>query len=372
MGRISNFLSQYHSESTRGTYATGVYKFLSNVYQVKIRRGDLESYEALADRYFTDPRDYSEDLITYAGTFEKSPANTARTRVTSVKEFLIFNDVEIKEKDTRTIRRRMPKGGAVTVERDLDAAILQSIIQHCTLWLRAIILLMASSGMRIGEVLNLDISDIDLENDIGIITVRNPKGGMQRYTFCSSEASDAIRAWRLKRPVYLKASLNRGRGLGVEKDPNDPRLFPMSRNNVDEAWENAIKTAGHHSRDRVTNRLQIHPHMLRKFFSSQLSIAVPRDIVELLMGHSGYLSDAYRRYTRKQVEEFYRKGEAYITVQMTDEIRELRTNTDKRMQAHSEIIEGLLQKSINQERILKEQQNIIDTFQRFMEQKPDN
>jgi integrase len=375
MGRISDFLDQYHSVSTRKTYASGVNEFLRGIYRAKLKALDITIprienqgiYEEMADWYFSEQRDPSEDLIAYAGTFTRAPATTARTRITSVKEFLIFHDIEIRDKDARTIRRKIPKGGAVTVEQDLDAATLQSMLMHAALWLRAMILLMASSGMRIGEVLALQLTDIDLEGDIGVIQVRSPKGGVQRYCFCSIEAADTIREWLKKREAYLKSSLNKGRGIGAVKDARDPRVFPMSRNNVDAAWENVLVNSDHHSRDRVTKRLQIHPHMLRKYFSSQLSIAIPREIVELLMGHKGYLSDAYRRYTRKQVEEMYRKGEAFVTVQMSDEVRELRTNTDKRMQAHSELLESLLQKDLVRQRELEDLRNLTALLQRSLE-----
>jgi integrase len=218
MARISDFLTQYHSESTRKTYASGVYAFLSLMFDTvpKWDHRDRE-YESLAERYFTENRNYSEDVIRYAGTFAKSPATTARTRITSVKEFLVFHDIEIREKDVRTIRRTIPKGGASTVEKDLDATVLQSIIQHCTLWLRAMVLLMASSGLRIGEVLTLDLSDINLDGDIGVITVRGPKGGTGRYTFCSVEAADTIREW-LKKMKQIRSGIVSPIMRGITKE----------------------------------------------------------------------------------------------------------------------------------------------------------
>jgi hypothetical protein len=39
---------------------------------------------------------------------------------------------------------------------------------------------------------------------------------------------------------------------------------------------------------------------------------------------------------------------------MTDEIRELRTTTEKKMQAHSEILENVIQRSMNMERRMLE------------------
>jgi integrase len=58
-------------------------------------------------------------------------------------------------------------------------------------------------------------------------------------------------------------------------------------------------------------RLQYRIHGLRKFFRSQLALSCPVDIVEALMGHEGYLTDAYRRYSRKQMAEYYLKAEQH-------------------------------------------------------------
>ncbi|MDO9326080.1 MAG: hypothetical protein Q7T80_14110 [Methanoregula sp.] len=41
------------------------------------------------------------------------------------------------------------------------------------------------------------------------------------------------------------------------------------------------------------------------------------------------------------------KGEVYVTIQMSDEIHELRANTNSKIQAHSDIIELLVQRNIN-------------------------
>jgi integrase len=387
MGIIADFTEQYQKKNTRKIYSTGIKAFLAYLYPVDPEDGTKfsidrknntpnEIYESAAKRYLSEGRDYSQDVINFAGSFGNSPPKTARTYLAAVKEFLIFCDVELKESDLRKIRRRTPTGGAATIEKILDAATVKAILFHCSLMMRAIILLLVSSGMRIGEVLVLDMADIDVskENEIGVIGIRGliangngAKGGYQRYAFCSVESAEAIRAWLKKRDAYLRESVNKGKGIGQVKNINDTRLFPVSSSTVGDAWLIALQAAQLVSRDSVTNRLQIHIHMTRKFFSSQMRLAVPTDIVEGLMGHSGYLSDSYRRYTRKQVEDFYRKGEPYVTIQITEVIRELRTNTDKKMQAHSEILEGLIQKSMNQERTLKEQQNMIDALQKVIQ-----
>jgi len=369
MGRIADFIDQYSNRNTRKGYTGAVRRFLASVYGEPT---DPADWEHLADRYFSEDRDYQGDLLRFAGNQGDSAPKTVRARITAIKEFFIFSDIEIREKQIRAIRKRIPKGGAITVEKDLDVTTLQSIVHHSPVILRAMVLLMASSGMRIGEVLQLKIADIDLSKGIGHITIRvlqrgeGVKGGQQRYTFCSTEAVGMVAEWLKVRDRYLESSMNKAHGLNQSKIRNDERVFPVSKSTIAAMWCNALEKAGHSSRDPVTHRLQITPHSLRKFFSSQLALAAPRDIVELLMGHSGYLSDAYRRYPKKQVEEIYRKAEAYVTVHMTDEIRELRTTTDKKMQAHSEIIETLVQRSLAGERRIKELEDLTRTLSDYI------
>lgn len=354
-------------------YRTGVRAYLSFIYgRDRDPKISLDVFEDLADRYLLEGRDYPKDVIAFAASFGSSPPKTARVYLAAVKEFLLFSEIELRELDLRKIKKRMPKGGAATVEKILDAETLRVLLHHCNLMMQALVLLLASSGMRIGEALVLDMKDITLPDaeGIGQIAVRGlirtgggAKGGVQRYTYCSAEATAAIREWLKVRDGYLQESRYRGRGIGQVKSMDDSRLFPVSPSTVSGMWLNALTAAGLVSRDSVTNRLQIHIHMTRKYFSSQMRLAVPVDVVEGLMGHSGYLADAYRRYTRQQVEDLYRKGEPYVTIQMTDEIRELRTNTDKKLQAQSSMMENLVLRNMSLENRVGELENLVKNIE---------
>jgi integrase len=371
MGRIETWVSQYPNSHTRKAYASSVYTFLAQVYnfekEKKVTQKGVLKYEDLADRYFSENRDYTQDLLQFAASFEGKPPKTAKSYISSVKEFLVSNDVEINEKDARKIRKRSPKGGAATVERDLDIETLRSILNHSDTKMRALIVLLASSGMRIGEALALRLSDIDITGEIGTINIRgeNTKNGNQRYTFCSHEACDFIHEWLKIRDSYLKETENKGRGLNIVKSVESDLVFPFSDTTAGQGWITAVKAAGLYSLDPFTNRLQIHFHMLRKFFSSQLRIVVPVDIVEGLIGHSGYLSDAYRRYTKNQVREFYLKGEQYVTILTPKDYREMKTEMNERFQSHSEILESIVKENLSLKekisKIEKEQEQIRAT-----------
>jgi integrase len=81
---------------------------------------------------------------------------------TFVKEFLSAHDVDLKSQDLKRIRFKLPKGNARTIEKELDTEAIRSILQHMDARGGALVLVLASSGMRVGEALQVDLNDIDL------------------------------------------------------------------------------------------------------------------------------------------------------------------------------------------------------------------
>ncbi len=61
--------------------------------------------------------------------------------------------------------------------------------------------LLSVTGMRVGEVLNLDLEDVDL--DQGIITVRNAKFGKSRLVPVHPTTRDALSLYRERRDEFL-------------------------------------------------------------------------------------------------------------------------------------------------------------------------
>ncbi|MDT4289875.1 tyrosine recombinase XerC [Methylomonas sp. MO1] len=122
-----------------------------------------------------------------------------------------------------------------------------------------------SSGLRLSELVMLDLSDIDLSE--GFLRVRFGKGGKQRQLPVGSKALDALKVWLTNRPEGGQAvfvSLQRRR---------------LSRRSVQlrlDRWGKKNGIAEH-----------LHPHMLRHSFASHL-LEASKDIraVQELLGHS--------------------------------------------------------------------------------------
>ncbi len=156
-----------------------------------------------------------------------------------------------------------------------------------------------------------------------------------RYTFISSEAVAAVREWLKIRSNYLQAVQKKAdhlKNVKSSKDLADNRLFPISDHTVNQLFIDAVVSAfGENEIDPNTGRSVRHIHQLRKFFSSQLSLATSESVADFFTGHKTALSDSYRRYTQKQMSEYYLKGEHLLFIEAPLELREMGNTMKKEL-----------------------------------------
>jgi len=371
MTRIAEFLAQYDKINTQRSYKTALRLFFDVVYDSP-RVNDDAHYENLAARHLTELQDgtrtLAADMIAYANALADKPPLTARSRIAAVKEYFVENGYDLAPRDVKNIRRRVPKGYAQTEENEMSRETLKAILQHCDLRGRAIFLTLTSSGARIGEVLAITLADINLDKKPAQIRIKPSytKTREARTAFMSEEAAEAVKAWLTVRTAHMTAAENRNKGLvahglSSEKKKNDDRVFPYEYGTINKIWETAVKKAGFYSKDEVTDRNQTHIHQLRKYFRTQTATKIPVDVAEALMGHSRYLTKAYRRHTRDQIAEYYLKAEPVLTIFTTDdqEARGRLTTIEKENASLREEIESLSQKMKMTEATLFHWQTVI-------------
>jgi len=329
MPRIEDFLSLYSKENTRRGYRTSLRHFFDVVYRNE-RVNDDSHYETLAERYIQElekkSRKLENDMLLFAAALSKNAPITARARIAAVKEFMLRNGYDFSPVLVRDMRREIPKGYAQTEEEEMDRSTLKKILQHCDIRARALFLVLVSSGMRIGELLQVTLTDIDLNKKPAQIRIRKEytKTRTARTAFISEEAAEAVQAWLKIRTAHMASAENRNaglvaHGLSAPKKKNDNRLFPYEYGTIDKVWDAALKKAELFSIDDITGRKTLHIHMLRKFFRTNAATKIPVDLAEALMGHTGYLTGAYRRYTKEQLADFYAKAEPALTVFIADD-----------------------------------------------------
>lgn len=162
--------------------------------------------------------------------------------------------------------RRLPK--VLSVEQVENMVSIQHHDSKLAIRDCAILELMYSSGVRLSELVGLDVNDIDFHD--GLVRVTG-KGSKTRVVPVGSQARRALRKWLELRQTWLKGSKTalfvgqQGRRLG-------PRAIQ--------------KRLEHWAKTQLPGT-PVHPHMLRHSFASHLleSSADLRAVQELL-GHS--------------------------------------------------------------------------------------
>jgi integrase/recombinase XerC/integrase/recombinase XerD len=312
MSRLERFLNLYESPFTKRNYKAALKKFTEAILP------SSESLESGIDTYFSrimkngqfDLEMVETDILTFSNSLNGAPPKTWRVYISAAKMFLSENKVDLSVGFWKRLSRRRKGHRALTIDKIPSREELVRIVSECPLSGKSIILLLASSGMRIGECLRLRFKDFDFEHRTIQIPGQFTKSGDSRTVFYSQECADVLKEYLDRHEEFLQRSINRSRFAKVKDD----RVFPMTVQNVYEIWWRALNRTKLNGRDSTTNRNKLHPHVLRKFFRTMLGPVLPVDVIEALMGHEGYLADVYRKYSIEQLAEFYKQGEQVLTV----------------------------------------------------------
>jgi len=152
---------------------------------------------------------------------------------------------------------------------------------------RALIMLLLRSGMRIGELLNCKLTDIDL-NEQKILIYQSDKTSVGRAVYYSNDAQQALLAWlRVRDP--LKQHLFYGRG-------DKPLCYETARSIFQRCLQKAdLQYSGYTL------------HCLRHTFATGLLNAkMPLECLRVLLGHSNLeITRRYARLSDKTREEEY-------------------------------------------------------------------
>lgn len=134
---------------------------------------------------------------------------------------------------------------------------------------RALLELIYSSGLRLAEVVGLDLNDIDLAE--GLVTVTG-KGSKQRVLPVGSHALAALQAWLPQRQLMLK-------------NPDEQAIFISSRGTRITHRAVQLRMQQHSVNQGMDT--PVHPHMLRHSFASHmLESSSDLRLVQEMLGHA--------------------------------------------------------------------------------------
>ncbi len=358
MSPIEDFISLYSANGTRSAYKAALFNFMTHCYNFHREKRnatpeEIARYEELAAQYVQEVKAEERDPVHDLQRFivflrEKNmAAKTQGNNVAGVCEWMAHNKIRIERDDLKRVRRRLPKDRPVTQEEIITRETIAKILAHLDIRGRAAVLVLASSGVRIGELLLLEDRDIDLSSTPARVHLRPEitKSKEARDTFISEEAKETLIEWLRVREDYHSRARSKGAGLSLRYRDNDPRVFQTSKTNFHYFWDRAVIKAGLFSRDERTRLNKVRVHGLRKFFRTNMALKIPADVVEAFIGHADGLELAYRRFTIEQLSEQYERGMEMVTINTGDpavrqEVKTLREQ-NKELQERLEELEKM-------------------------------
>jgi integrase len=238
---------------------------------------------------------------------KKGSAPTSIIRRSScLKRFFKVNHVEVNWEEIT-----LPKNRLVVQDKAPNKLELRKILMFSPLWVKAGVLVLASSGIRISALIGLTIKDVDFEKyrDVAVITVSPElsKARVGYYTLVTPETKHVLEDYLKKRRGEEDLT---GDSLLINPPISDKSTYSGFR----QAYVRALQNAGLDKKSYGFHVLRI--HALRKFFRTSLEGTMTRSQIERLMGHvSGeYLDGSYFRPPESDMVEAYRRAIPSLTV----------------------------------------------------------
>ena len=250
---------------------------------------------------------------------------TIRLWLSVIKGYLTFIGVEVFSEKCKQLVK-LPKVRRFKKEA-LTKEILVKLLHNVNPKLQTAILVAVSSGMRVGEISGLILSDIEFHSDPIKINIRaeTSKSREDRETYISKEAGDVLRDYLQSHYSWREDSKNKelqdlrifGRTNKIRE--NKVQRLPTPKEQLTEAvllqkaLIRKIRKVPELNRLARNGRRMIHFHAFREYFYTAVSNVSGSNFAHALMGHHEYL-DTYYALSEKQQESLYKKAEPYLTV----------------------------------------------------------
>ncbi len=215
--------------------------------------------------------------------------NSVRTRLCGVYafvRFLIEKKIVGYELMERKIKLKLPDPLPRAIDPQ-DLSRLLSVIDNTRD--RALILLLLRTGMRIGELLNTKVDDVDLRQQ-KILIYESDKTSVGRVVYYSEDAQQALLAW-------LKI-----------RDPFKDRLFyGQGKKSQSLCYEAARMVFNKYLQKAGLQYSGFTLHCLRHTFATDLlNVRMPLECLRVLLGHTNLeVTRRYARLSDKTREEEY-------------------------------------------------------------------
>ena len=274
--------------------------------------------EILISKAREDPR-FIESLIInhirHLAQKQKLTHRSIHVHCYAIFHFLEMNDITTINK--KKIKRFAPPDESSRDDRAYTHEEIQQILLTCDERARVAILLMASTGMRVGALSTLQVKDLVKISDYHLykITVYSNSPKDRYYTLCTPECAAAIDSYLAYRHRFGEVIKPRAPLIREQFDIDDPFHIqspkPLKHDGVVYIVKQALKRSGKKTKEVMQS------HGFRKFAITQMIKAkVDYSTREYLVGHkhSRGLDVNYDRTTEEDRLAEYLKSVDLLTI----------------------------------------------------------
>jgi len=327
--RIGGYLEKKfrisHSFDTKNAYRTALKKF-TEFLRTKYNYS-LEQLLTLIFEKSLDPLDILDEYYTFLSNYQTKTKRTGysseaiNSYIRIAKDFLNHQGCKIYNEDMK-MKFRLPKRVSA-YQRGLTREAINRVIRFANPKLATIVLMACSSGMRIGEIIQLRLSDVDFTTTPVTITIRGvtTKTRETRLTHISSEAANSLKDYLARygpQNKYLFLREHELKNSDVSDEEKYSRYVMATKHNLESQLERCIKKIPELNA-KNENQYWIHFHAFRAWFKTQVTDAHQSDFAEALMGHKS-LKLIYYRQNDKARSETYQNIEHSLTIADTEKM----------------------------------------------------
>jgi site-specific recombinase XerD len=360
-----NFIDAIHSPQTKIGYNNALKRYMNHLKMTDVDNLLLNSNSKAIEAQIIDYiMSLRQDGISYS---------TIRFLIAPIFTFYQLNDVVLNRKK---VSRYMGEFKRVVKDKPYSTEQISQMLQNADQRMRMMILILCSTGCRIGSLADLTLGNLTRKPEYGLYKITFYEGtNNEYYTFCTREcAATGI-------DPYLEFRNRCGEHLSFDErsqqwTPNNTPLFrtqfdhsdslqarqpkPISIHSLRTALASHLTKCGirHYEHPlapkplgRIRKSIPLSNGFRKRVISIFIEAQLSHEIRELIVDHDTHLDQNYYRPSEDQVLAEYLKAEQMLTIdptlKMQQEIQTLRVEKSK-MEQVLDRINKLEDKILNQ------------------------